>query len=477
MNNKVIIQDEGKALNANEVLKRLGGFGNYQFISIVVSVLCLLCNSLYLFSIPFFTTPPNTLCPNSSGIYETCPYTVEYICDNGIRYKYDAPKEYNFATEFDLLCQTSANAWLTAVIFIGCLPGFLIFGFLGDIIGRISMVWITIALNICIMTLMLIFPKSLHIIIVYTGFIGFSTTGLAFSPFSIAFEALPESYVVIIGAILNVVYASSQLVVTLLAICEFTWRVNCIIIMGVFFALFGLSFVLKDPPKYQLSKRRLRKAIESFERIALINKTQWDPDWVIEVPKNIEDENVKVTELFTSSLYLWRHVMNTIIMTACGMIYYGIIMNAPNVGTSPIINATFNATAEIIGYMLGGIIVQYFSYFVCIAGGITLAGISLLLSDLFTINSSPILAEIMMYVGRFGNSISYGTVMISSDALFPPKIRNTAYLIGFGIATIGEACVTYMIGSKYNTAIDICYFVMVLAALISTFKLYSNPII
>lgn len=478
MSNQFIVQsaEDSEGIGSNEALKRAGGFGRYQYVSMVVSVLGLLCDSLYLFSIPFFTAPPALLCKNSSGFYESCPYTREYICDNGIHYKYDAPEEYNFATEFDLLCKTSANAWLSSVIFIGCVPGFIIFGFLGDIVGRISMIWISIALNVLIMASMLLFPLSLNMIIAATCLIGFSTTGLALSPFSLIFEAVPDSYVVTVGAILNVVFASSQLIVAFLSFCQLSWRVDCLIIVLVFFLLLGLTFVLKEPPKYELSKRRLDRAMKSFKHIARINRAEWNPAWELEAPKSIEDERGKLTELFTSSLYLRRHILNVIIITACGMIYYGIIMNSPNVGNSPALNATFNAIAEIIGYIVGGFLIKQFSYFACIAGGITLAGITLLLSDLFTTAGLSTLAGFLMYIGRFGNSISYGTVIIGSDVLFPPRMRNTAYSTGFGVAAIGEACVAHMIGSRYTTMVDVCYFVMAVLGLISTFFLYKDPI-
>lgn len=458
------MESENK-LTADQIIPKIGGFSKFQYISFFVGAFCLWGNSLYIFSIPFFMESPELLCKSEDGKFQPCEKTVDYICNHNIEYKYSADKYQNFITEFDLLCQPSVSAWLTAAIFLGALPGFIVFGFLGDTLGRIKMTLITGALAAIFLLLIMVLPANPTLVIIMTSLIGFATTGLSFTPFTFSFECIETKHVPLVGLLLNVAFAFNQIWAAFLHQSGITWRTQCLVIEIIMILLiFGVIFLRYDPPKYYISKQNFSKATESFKRIAKFNGYDWNDSWEIIIPESEltdlkkKEESGKVTELFTNSDLLKTHLLFIVELGAAGIMYYGITMGMPNLGGSSTINGLMNAGAEIVSYLAIGILLKKFGYFKCMNTGLSVAGILLLLMDfLDKFNANLYLKSILMYCAKFGVAMSYGILMISSDMLFPPKVRSTAVTTGFAVAGIGETLVTYLVGSGYKFAVDICY--------------------
>ncbi len=467
-------------LSPDEALARTNGFSRYQILSLLTGTLCLWGDALYIFSIPFFMATPTILCRSSSGGWDICDYTADYICDHNIEYSYQE-KTQNFVSEFDLLCDSSASGWLTAAIFIGSFPGFIVFGFFGDVWGRIPVILVSAISTLTFLCLMLVLPSNLYMVIVFTTFIGFATTGLAFSPFTLAFECVKDNHVTYVGVFLNVMYATTQIIVAMLSLGELRWRIHCMVVVFITLCLFIPLPFLKDPPKYYISKRNEEKALASFVQVAKINGTVWEPDWKLALPESCDFQgdsaSVKagVTELFVNKVYRWRLMLNTVLLMGCGMIYYAITMNMPNIDGDTTLNAVLNSGAEIVAYVASGYMLSKLGYFATIYGGIAVAGTAILLMSLLTrMGTGSSFVNVLMYIAKFADSMSYGITVISSDTVFPPKVRNTAVSLAFAICAIGEALVCYLVGGGFKLGLDVCNFFASVATMLAAFALHSG---
>ncbi|MDR3548717.1 MAG: MFS transporter [Candidatus Pacebacteria bacterium] len=494
MSSEIIQVSDGKRLKADEALTLTKGFGKYQIITIIASTICLWSNCLYTFSIPFFMSPPAIKCKLGSDWVE-CGYTTKYICENHIEFEYVDPTE-NFISHFNLLCDNEANAWLSAAVFIGCFPGYLTLGLLSDVYGRIPM--IVICIIGCVVTVVAMVVASycmqatVMIAIIGTAVKGFFASGLIFAPFTLAFECLEEKYVPLVGVFLNVMDSASQIIVVIISLLGMTWRSHCIAMVVIMASgLIPLMFI-REQPKYHISKQNRKKSTEVFSLIAKVNGTKWRSEWELDLEEQpeksksadygrpVETEPGAIRRkgtlaMLTSKPYFSRFALNLVVLVAWGILYYGVTIDLPNRGGDTRMNAAIDFGAEAIAYITGGYLLSRYGYFVSICWGIAIAGFTVLVSSClpgFGYDSAWI--NVLMYISKFGTSITYTNTFVASDTLFPPKIRNTALSVALGTAGLGEAAVSYLIGGNYRIPMNLFYLFSSFAGMFASYYLHDN---
>ncbi len=496
---------EARYISPDEALSRTEGFGKYQILVVIASTLALWSNNLYTYCVPFFMMQPKIYCPTPGDNHAQCTLSVAEICKRGIHFDYERQDE-DFVSQYNLLCDSGSNAWLTAAVFIGCIPGYAILGWLGDLWGRIHIMMISLVLSagsLIMIVLVNYLYTSFWCTVVLSGIIGFSESGLIYAPFTFAFESIQKKYVSKVGVFLNVIDTLSQIMIIGILQFGFNWKTDCIILSVITAAALIPLFFLKDPPKYYLSNRNRRESTVTLMMIAKVNGATWNPDWRVKYsdPENDEsaeqangisnfssvqyddmndDDSPAPTKqilkfLFCNKHYKRRFILNTLVVISWAVFYYGNTVDLPTHGGHVLVSATFSFLAEFLACMFSGALLSKFGYFSSIGGGIAVAGAALLGSRaLVRAGAKTDLISFLIYLSKFGVSNTFANTMIASDRLFPPKMRNTALTGAQAIAGLSESMVAYFIGGKYKDALDISYVIAAFGGMIAACYLHKS---
>ncbi|XP_018011542.2 organic cation transporter protein isoform X1 [Hyalella azteca] len=358
---------------------------------------------------------------------------------------------FTLTEEFELVCSEAYVRELFQMLFtIGCMVGCPVGGLLADKLGRQPTVWYGSALVTFFTTLLVTIPNMTSIL-VCRFFIGLSTMFIISPVYTIGFEFCPTPLRSAFGVCVALPYAVMLSLFAGLAYACPDWRM--LQLAGSFplalLLLLSNPFLVKESPRWLVTRGRLKEAEASLLRVAKWNKTTYNlPDNLMGVLEGIyakECEEKPSSTLLSrfkslvSSPYL-RRVTGILVpvwlMQSC--LYISIPLSADQFA-SPYVAMAVLGVAEIPAYTVTAPITARLGRKKFLIGGLLLTcALQILVVVLTVIGYQNYWLNIALSASGYTMicSVFQVNLMFCSE-LFPTSIRSFGTSLAFFMTSAG----------------------------------------
>lgn len=273
-----------KILDYDQIIIRVGGFGRFQWLANLMTMISFITEGCLIYSFAFLTLMPDYICLSSTGSPQSC--TNQDTCQidqqnslfqSGQSYYVNWNNQtslHNLVEKFDMRCSQSWEiGFLGSAYFIGAVLGNLFLSRLGDLYGRIRMIRIGISSSLVLYTMFLFLPTP--IIIKYLILLAFGT--LTCFRVSIAYlygqEITPQKYSNTVGSIYNVFDSMTMIIASVYYkyISKYYEGIH-LFFFGMILLSVMISFFMPESPKYLISNNKFHDARYILNKIAKMNK-------------------------------------------------------------------------------------------------------------------------------------------------------------------------------------------------------------
>ncbi|XP_075067343.1 solute carrier family 22 member 13-like [Mixophyes fleayi] len=479
-----------------EILKNVGEFGRFQ--KTLVFILCFLSffNAFHMFgqvfmgiSVPhhcntdwILEKAPNlteevqlnlTIPRNEYGSYEQClmyapvDWDIESIqryglnstsvCQNGWMYDTSQQKS-TLVTEFDLVCKRKEQTNISQSIYmLGLLIGSLIFGPLGDRIGRRPVILISVLLMLTF-GVGAAFVTDFYTYIVLRCVVGIAMSGVLINNFVLVAEwvgSAQRAYATITG---HVCFAIGLMALAGLGYGIRNWRLLQIACSAPTAILVCYIWLLPESPRWLLAKGKNEKAKKLLQKAAYINKRELTE----ELLKQLQEEKPTVPgnliDLFRIPNLRKKTLIMCFVWFANSLVYYGLSLSVGSFGLDIYITQLVFGAVEIPARLGSIFMVQYLGRKWSQALCLLLAGTACLIITTIPREFSVVIT-VLSVIGKSATASSYSVCYIYAAELFPTVIRQN----GVGlcsmtarVAGIGAPLISLL--DKYHPAIPLAIY-------------------
>ncbi|KAM5156977.1 solute carrier family 22 member 13-like [Mantella aurantiaca] len=479
-----------------EILKNVGEYGRFQ--KILVAMLCLLSffNVCHMFgqvfmgiSVPhhcntnwILEKDPNvteehqlnlTIPRNTAGSYEQClmytpvDWDIESIeryglnstgvCQDG--WVYDTSQQKStLVTEFNLVCDRKELTDISQSVYMaGLLIGSIIFGPLGDRIGRRPVILIS-------MLLMMAFGVGAAFVsdfYVYTALrcvVGMAMSGILINNLVLVAEWVGSSqraYATISG---HVCFAVGQMVLAGLGYGIRNWRLLQIVSSAPTGLLFFYIWTLPESPRWLLTKGKHERAKKILLKAASVNKKNISEDLLTQLQEEKETKSKSMLDLFRIPTLRRDTLVMSFVWFVNSLVYYGLSLNVGSFGLDIYLTQLIFGAVEIPARLGSMFIVQIIgrkpSQSMCLLLGGTVCLIITAIPK-----TLPVVITVLAVIGKFAIAASFSICYIYAAELFPTVIRQNG--VGFCSMTARIAGIIAPLISlldKYHSAIPMAIY-------------------
>ncbi|XP_072268662.1 solute carrier family 22 member 13-like [Pyxicephalus adspersus] len=478
-----------------EILKNVGEYGRFQ--KILVLMLCLLSffNAFHMFgqvfmgiSVPHHCNTnwileknPNlteeyqlnlSIPRNTKGNYEPClMYTpvdweiesIEWyglnrteVCQDGWVYETTEQKS-TLVTEFNLVCHRKQLTDISQSIYMmGLLIGSIIFGPLGDRIGRRPVILISMLLMI-VFGIGAAFVPDFYVFTALRCVVGMAMSGVLINSLVIVAEWVGSSqraYATISG---HVCFAVGQMALAGVGYGIRNWRLLQLVCSAPSGLLFLFIWILPESPRWLLTKGKHERAKNILQKAASVNKKKFSEELLTKLH---EEKATKSNMLDLFRIPTLRRV--TLVMSFTwflnSLVYYGLSLNVGSFGLDIYLTQLVFGAVEIPARLGSMFIVQILgrklSQSMCLLLGGTVCLIITAIPKSF-----PIVITVLAVIGKFATAASFSVCYIYAAELFPTVIRQN----GVGICSMaariaGIIAPLISLLDKYHSAIPMAIY-------------------
>ncbi|XP_053568918.1 solute carrier family 22 member 13 [Bombina bombina] len=479
-----------------EVLKNVGEFGRYQ--KLVVFMLCFLSllNAFHMFgqvfmgiSVPHYcntswilTKSPNltqeellnlTIPQNADGsysqceMYETVDWDIESIEKHGLNktekcqdgWVYDtSEQESTLVTEFDLVCKRKEEIEISQSIYmLGLLIGSLIFGTLGDRIGRRPVILISMLMQLSF-GVGTAFVSQFYVYTTLRCFVGIAMSGLFINNLVLVSEwvgSAQRAYATITG---HICFAIGCMILAGLVYGVRNWRLFQIIGSVPTALLFFYIWVLPESPRWLLTKGKTEKAKKLLQRAAHINKRTFNEELISELHEDKITKSANMTDLFRSQKLRKITFIMCFVWFVNGLVYYGLSLNVGSFGLDIYLTQLIFGAVEIPARAGSMFMVQILGRKLSQASSLLLGGAMCLIITAIP-KDLPVVTTALAVIGKFSIASSFSTCYVYTAELFPTVIRqNGVGLCNMTARVAGILAPLIGLLSKYHSAIPMAIY-------------------
>nr|XP_016461063.1 PREDICTED: organic cation/carnitine transporter 4-like [Nicotiana tabacum] len=435
-----------KKVTMDQMLEKYcGEFGWWQLRHFVLTSLAWALEGIHTMVMIFSDREPGWRCSTSRG----CGSTAKSVCElEPGSWEWFGGIGSSTVSEFGLICGQKYRVGIVqALFFAGCMIGAGVFGHLSDSkLGRKGSLTIVSILN-AIFGCITAFSSDYWTYTLFRFLSGFSTGGTGLCSFVLATEPVGQSWRGVAG--MSTFYFFSTGIAALSAIAYFfqSWRSLYIAssVPSVLFVILILPF-LHESPRWCLVRGKVDEAMKIMHKIAISNGKHL-PDGVLlaldsEVnnddaphsqsesklePDTKEALNGSLLDVLRFPLTRFRLFLAVAINFFCSVVYYGLSLNAVNLGTNLYLNVALNAVAEMPAYLITALVLDrlgrkplaiwtmWFSGAFCLAGSLMKG-----------YGTWKIVRMVCGVLGIFGMAGTYNLLFVYSMELFPTVVRNAA---------------------------------------------------
>ncbi|XP_058091625.1 organic cation/carnitine transporter 4-like [Magnolia sinica] len=434
--------DDGEKIGIDEMLQRfLGDFGHWQMRHFVLTSLAWALEAFHTMVMIFADREPAWRCtapgggPGCGGVVDprtVCdlkPGTWEWIGGPGV----------STVAEWGLVCGEKYKVGLAqSAFFAGCMVGAGVFGHLSDsFLGRKGSLTIVSVMNLIFGCLTAISP-TYWIYTLLRFLTGLSTGGVGLCAFVLATEPVGPSKRGLVGMSAFYFFSGGIAVLAAMAYVFQSWRQLYIIasIPSLLFLIMAIPFI-SESPRWYLVHGNVSKAMKVMHAIAERNGTHL-PDGVslalddassqkCDDPTNEVSTSSSLIDVVRLPLTRSRLILIVIINFLTSVVYYGLSLNAVNLGTNLYINVALNAVAEMPAFALTAWLLDVFGRKPLTIGTMWFSGVFCIAGSLIvSAGSLKTVRAACGILGIFGMAGTYNLLFIYAAELFPTVVRNAA---------------------------------------------------
>uniref|UniRef100_A0A914DPL7 Major facilitator superfamily (MFS) profile domain-containing protein n=1 Tax=Acrobeloides nanus TaxID=290746 RepID=A0A914DPL7_9BILA len=335
--------------------------------------------------------------PRSSDCsYESCKY-VESVssCPNGYVFDFSQVK-YSAINRWEIVCDRQfLKAVVQSTYYIGQLTGSIIFGILGDRIGRKKVFFMAILVQI-VSGLGMIVAPSWQLFSIFRLGAGFAHPGIFMIAVVMGMELVGPSKRKIAPVITGMFFSFGEMILAIMAYFIRDYRVLQAAIAIPSMILISYWMLIPESARWLVSQKRYAEADKILQRAAKINKSRLPDRWweCIELSSQQKQSPGKLN-LFDLVL----------------IVYFFI----DRIGRKPLL-----------------------------AGGYTVAAICMLSNLLIGDNIHWSIAFVQFLLAKTAITVVYDGIYTFTPELFPTAIRNTAMGICSMMARVGATFTSYI---------------------------------
>ncbi|XP_060188667.1 organic cation/carnitine transporter 4-like [Lycium barbarum] len=436
-----------KKITMDEMLEKYcGDFGWWQLRHLVLTSLAWMLEGIHTMVMIFADREPVWCCSTShcgSSLCDLEPGSWEWSGGTGS----------STMSEFGLICGDKFKVGLVqSIFFAGCMIGAGVVGHLSDSkLGRKGSLAMVCILN-AIFGILTAFSSNYWTYALLRFLSGFSAGGTGLCAFVLGTEPIGQSWRGVAG--MSTFYFFSIGIATVSAIAYFfqSWRSLYIAssIPSLIFVISVLPF-LHESPRWCLVRGKVDEAMKIMQKIATSNGKQRIPNGVVlALDSEVNDDNNNITDLTPTSIAMLepytKEALNGSILDVlrfpitrirlilaagsnffCSVVYYGLSLNAVNLGTNLYLNVALNAIAEMPAYFLTALVLDRLGRKPLGVGTMWFSGIFCLAGSLMKGEGAwKVVRMVCGVLGIFGMAGTYNLLFVYSMELFPTVVRNAA---------------------------------------------------
>ncbi|XP_038058409.1 organic cation transporter protein-like [Patiria miniata] len=499
-------------MHYEDILHKIGHFGKYQkFLVIVVSMTqlpgacqflaqvflaadtdhwCLIpasqavnCSLLQLDSVSACQEAqknqsiPYELDSQGSRVYSSCErYVFEdeedgdqttnstdvIDCDAGwdfdrLRYKSTINEEFRLVCEREDFVGLAQSVW-----FAGVLTGSLVWGSVGDWLGRRK----TFILSLIFVSISSIATTFAPNFLAYMA-LRFVTAACAYG-IMLIISILPTEIVgpkdrVKVGTVSAIFFALGYLLLSFCAYFIRDWRHLQLVISLPYLLCFLMLIILPESPRWLISKGRFKEAKKIITKIAKVNGTKV-PDNLLGTLESLREEDEKSSPVRrTTILDLFRTPnirKKTLIMFyawfVASMVYYGLSLSTSSLGIDDYVAAFVSGALEIPSYLMCWFVMEKYGRRFTMFAFFMFGGLFCLATIFVPLGAGRVAVAM---TGKFAITAAFNHIYIYTCEIHPTVVRS----IGLGASSMaarvsGVLCPIILILGKYWQPLPLCVF-------------------
>ncbi|KAL3982367.1 Sugar transporter family protein [Acanthocheilonema viteae] len=454
----------------------LGEFGRYQKIQFVLVCLPIIFVSMHALSWTFSaaSVPHRCRLPNERSDanywtqsdllitaanctektrcrYRECQLRNDSTCRRG--YIYDLSEiKYSAINRWNIVCEWSVlKAFIQSTYYIGQMGGSLLFGFLGDRIGRKKVFFIAIIMLIISGVLMAVVPYWTAFALLRTT-VGFAHPGIFVIAVVIGMELVGPSKRKVASVISGIFFSFGQIFLGGLAyfIRDYRYLQLAISLPALIFMCYW--WIVPESARWLVTQHKYEEADKILQRAAKINGARLPEKWwdQIDFPEKTAQNRspqrkYNYLDLVRTPRIRLRTFACLFLWPVVSMIYYGVSMKTDFLGGDFYGTFISGGVAEIPALLLLFALIDRIGRKPLFAGGYFLAALCMLSNLILPSEVHWIISLIQFLIAKASITGCYAVIYTVTPELYPTVIRNSAVGCCSMVARVGANLSCYIV--------------------------------